>query len=76
MENDVDEVVTYLKQKVIKERKKAKKIGYILWIVTIAIGIFGCIFWKWYALLISFGIALIFGSIYSYYIGKKVQKEV
>jgi hypothetical protein len=39
------------------------------------IGLLGWIFWKWYALLISFGLAVLIGSIYSFITAKKMERE-
>ena len=64
-----------LSKRAIKERERAKNIGKKLWIIAIAIGILGCIIWKWYALLISIGLAFLAGSIYSYLISKRVLEN-
>ena len=62
-------------QKIVRERQKATKIGRILWLWILILGIFGWILWKWYSLLIAIALVIIGGSIYSYSVAKKVQKE-
>jgi len=61
------------KQIIIRERRKTKQIGRILWIVTIIAGILGWIFWNWFAFPISIGLAFLIGSIYSYRVTKRVE---
>lgn len=61
--------------KIIIERKKASKIGKYLWLCIMILGILGLIFWKWYSILIAIAIAFIVGSLYSYSVAKRVQKE-
>lgn len=63
------------KHKIVIERQRAKRIGKIIWIFTLVTGIIGWIYWNWYALLISFGLAFLGSAVYSYYIGKKIEKE-
>ena len=62
-------------QKIRQEREKAKRIGYLIYVAILIIGILGWIFWKWYAMLIAFVLALILSSIYSVIVGKKIQKK-
>ena len=52
-----------------------KIIGKYIWLCMLILGILGLIFWKWYSVLIAIAIAFIVGSIYSYSVAKKVQKE-
>lgn len=62
-------------QRIIRERRRARKLGHAFWIVLIIVGILGWAFWKWYALPISFGVAFLLGNVYSYLLVRKVEKE-
>lgn len=62
------------KAKIVKERKRAAKIGKILWVCILIIGILGWVFWKWYSILIAFLLAVVGSSVYSYLISKKIQR--
>ena len=68
MSNDIGE-------KVFKKRARLRKTGKCIWGIIISIGLLGWIFWKWYALLISFGLAILIGSIYSFITAKKMERE-
>jgi len=63
------------KQTIIRERRKVKQIGHILWIIIIVIGILGWVFWKWYIFPICITLAFLMGSIYSYRVTKRVERD-
>jgi hypothetical protein len=56
-------------------RQKAKTVGYMLCLVTMAIGFAGWYLWKWYALPISIVIAVILDASYSIIERKRIQKK-
>ncbi len=56
-------------------RQRAKTIGYMLLLITLAIGFAGWYLWKWYALPISIVIAVLLGSLYSIIEAKRIQKK-
>ena len=55
--------------------QRAKTTGYMLCLITMAIGFAGWYLWKWYALPISIVIAVLFGSLYSIIEAKRIQKK-
>ena len=55
-------------------RRRAKAIGYMMWLAMIILGIIGVIFWKWYAVLIVLITGLIFGYIFSILQSKHIEK--
>ena len=69
----MDEGIDESQRILITQRRKAKQIGHILWIVIITIGILGWIFHKWYMFPISIGFAFLAGSIYSYLATKRIE---
>jgi hypothetical protein len=56
-------------------RQKAKTAGYMLCLITMAIGFAGCYLWKWYALPISIVIAVLLDTLYSIIERKRIQKK-
>jgi hypothetical protein len=56
-------------------RHRLKTIGYMLWLITLAIGLAGWYLWKWYALPITIVIAVILGSLYSIIEAKRIQRK-
>ena len=55
--------------------QRAKTTGYMLCLITMAIGFAGWYLWKWYALPISIVIAVLFESLYSIIEAKRIQKK-
>ena len=55
--------------------QRAKTTGYMLCLITMAIGFAGWYLWKWYALLISIVIAILLDSLYSIIELKRIQKK-
>lgn len=53
---------------------KTKALGCMLWPLTIGLGIFGWIKWKWYALPLTLFLAWILGNVYSFYLAHRVKK--
>lgn len=62
-------------EKIFKKRARLREAGKRIWGILVFIGLLGWIFWKWYALLISFGLAILIGSIYSFITAKKMERE-
>lgn len=56
-------------------RQRAKKTGYMLCLIAMAIGFAGWYLWKWYALLISIVISILLDSLYSIIEAKHIQKK-
>ena len=56
-------------------REWDKTIGYLLWLITIVIGLAGWHLWKWYALPISIGIAVLLSNLYSIIEAKQRQNR-
>lgn len=56
-------------------RQRAKTAGYMLCLITMAIGFAGWYLWKWYALLISIVIAVLLNILYSIIEAKRIQKK-
>jgi hypothetical protein len=56
-------------------RQRTKTTGYMLYLITVAIGFAGWYLWKWYALPISIVIAVLFSSLYSIIEAKHIQKR-
>lgn len=56
-------------------RQRANTAGYMLCLITMAIGLAGWHLWRWYALLISIVIAVLLGSLYSIIAAKRIQKK-
>ena len=56
-------------------RQRAKSTGYMLGLITMAIGFAGWYLWKWHALLISIIIAILLDSLYSIIEAKRIQKK-
>jgi len=57
-------------------RQRAKTTGYMLCLITMAIGFAGWYLWKWYALLITIVIAIILDSLYSIIEVRRIQKKI
>lgn len=55
-------------------RRKAKTLGYMIWVVLIIIGIIGAIYWDWYMLIISLIAGFVFGSVFSIFQTKRIEK--
>jgi len=55
--------------------QRAKTTGYMLCLITMAIGFAGWYLWKWYALLISIVIAILLDSLYSIIELKRIQRK-
>ena len=65
-----------LKEKILQERLRAKRIGNWIWFFLISICflmLFIGVKWYWFPIFI--GIAFLFGFLYSYNISKKIEKE-
>ena len=56
-------------------RQITKTTGYLIYLITMAIGFAGWYLWKWYALPISIVVALLFSSFYSIIEAKHIQKR-
>jgi hypothetical protein len=56
-------------------RKRIKTAGYILCLITMAIGFVGWYLWKWYALPISIVIAVVLGSFDSIIEAERIRKK-
>ena len=56
-------------------RERTKTTGYLLCLITMAIGLAGWHLWRWYALLISIVIAFLLGSLYSIIEAKRTQTK-
>lgn len=55
-------------------RMRAKTIGYIIWVIILIVGVLGWILWKWYSLPLAIILGLIFGSLYSIFEAKRVER--
>lgn len=65
-----------LKEKIFQERLRAKRIGNWIWFFLIFICLLMLFIGaKWYWFPIIIGIAFLFGSLYSYNISKKIERE-
>jgi hypothetical protein len=58
------------------KRQRAKTTGYMLCLITMAVGFAGWYLWKWYALLISIVIAVLLDSVYSIIEVKRIKKKI
>ena len=56
-------------------RQRAKTTGYMLCLISMAIGFSGWYLWKWYALPISIVIAVLLNILYSIIEAKRIQKK-
>lgn len=55
-------------------RRRARAIGFMIWPIMLVIGFAGWYLWKWYALPISLVGAALFGSFYSMFETKRLQR--
>jgi len=55
-------------------KMKAKALGLMLWPVTIGLGIYGWIKWKWYALPLAVIAVWILSNLYALYTAKRLER--
>ncbi len=55
-------------------RQRAKAMGYMIWPVTLGIGLISWYLWEWYSFIIAIVAAYFIGSFYSYTESKRLQK--
>lgn len=63
-------------EEIFKKRERVKRAGKRFLGIMVFIGFLGALFWKWYAILISLGLTILIGSLYSVMTGKKIEKEM
>lgn len=55
-------------------RRRAKAIGCIIWPIILSFGFIGLYFWEWYALPIALLVGWLFGTIFSIFEVKRIQR--
>ena len=61
-------------KKIFEQRKKAKKIGYFIYLLICLTGIFGYLYLRWYITVAAIALLVLFSFAYSIYQTKRLEK--